>query len=260
MRALTRRASCLRTSRAISVRRRRWLPSVFIAGAVAAPAAAQAPAYLVRDIDAVAAAIGSDPQRCVQVGTTVFFVASTPQTGYELWKSDGTEAGTVLVKEIWPGSTGSFPDSLVDVDGTLFFTAGDGVAGRELWKSDGTKAGTVRVKDIRPGPLGSSPGGLVDANGTLFFMADDGVTGQGLWKSDGTEAGTTLVADIAPGPGSPFPAAGVTLTNANGTVFFLADDGTTGIEVWRSDGTMDGTTLVKDIAPGPGSSFPTGLV
>ncbi len=76
------------------------------------------------------------------IGNTVYFSALSK--GYRgLWKSDGTAAGTVLVKEI-------SPTELTNVNGTLFFAATDGATGRELWKSDGTTAGTIRVKDISP--------------------------------------------------------------------------------------------------------------
>ena len=191
-----------------SGRWRPWLLPLPISWAVAAPAHAQAPAFLVRDINTVAEAVGSDPELFVQIGTTTFFVASTPQTGRELWKSDGTEGGTVLVKDILPGPEPGpegrrlSPNSLVGVNGTLFFTAYDGDTGLELWRSDGTEAGTLRVKDIRPGPDGSFsyPTSLVDVSGTLFFTADDGGSGVELWRSDGTEAGTLRLRDIRPGP------------------------------------------------------------
>ena len=72
----------------------------------------------------------------------------TARTAFELWKSDGTAAGTVMVKDINPGSGNSAPLSLTNVNGKLYFAANDGADGDELWKSDGTAAGTLMVKDI----------------------------------------------------------------------------------------------------------------
>jgi ELWxxDGT repeat protein len=62
-------------------------------------------------------------------------VAEDGAQGRELWRSDGTEAGTVMVQNIWPGSDGSGPEWLTDV--TLFFVAEDGAHGRELWSIEG---------------------------------------------------------------------------------------------------------------------------
>src|SRR5262249_56623152 len=100
---------------------------------------------------------GSNPQHLTAVDDQLFFAANDGVHGTELWKSDGTAAGTILVKDIRPGSSGSYPYSLTAVDGTLFFTANDGVHGTELWKSDGTTKGTALVPDIRPGSDGSYP-------------------------------------------------------------------------------------------------------
>ena len=156
-------------------------------------------------------------------------------------RSDGTPAGTVLVKDIYRGSKSSFPSHLVNVNGTLFFVADDGIHGWELWKSDGTAAGTKLVKDIWPGTSNSinvdSGFGdtfvafveLTNVNGTLFFAANDGVHGQELWKSDGTRAGTVLVKDFFPGSffsstfGTLPNSTGLTsLTAVNNTLFFVA--------------------------------------
>src|SRR6516165_123726 len=83
--------------------------------------------------------------------------------------SDGTAAGTVLVKDINPGGAGSNPGGLIDVNGTLFFAANDGTHGTELWKSDGTASGTVLVADIDPGSASSYPTFLTVAGRHLFF-------------------------------------------------------------------------------------------
>jgi ELWxxDGT repeat protein len=199
----------------------------------------------------------SIPGNLTNVNGTLFFSAADGTTGGELWKSDGTAAGTVMVKDITPGPAGFSPGELANVNGTLFFRASDGATGAELWKSDGTAAGTVLVKDIRPGSDGSLPNHLVNVNGTLFFAANDGSNGFELWKSNGTAAGTVMVKQIDPaGDGSGSSIAPLAVVGA--TLYISVNDGTHGIELWRSDGTAAGTVLVKDINPGAGNTaFPS---
>ncbi len=83
------------------------------------------------------------------VGSTLYFVAQTGVSDVELWKTDGTGAGTVLVKDLWPGPSGSYPAELVVMGSTLFFTSSDPTHGRQLWRSDGTAGGTVIVKTLQ---------------------------------------------------------------------------------------------------------------
>ncbi|RKI64672.1 HYR domain-containing protein [Corallococcus sp. AB049A] len=188
---------------------------------------------------------------------SIFFKGDNGTSGFELWKTDGTAAGTQLVRDIWPGAGGSHPSGFLDVNGTLYFIASDASTGDELWKTDGTPAGTVRVKDIRPGNLGSSPSSLTAVGNTVYFLADDGVSGRELWKTDGTDAGTVRVRDILPGTASPSLAS---LTAVGSTLFFVADDGVSGKELWKTDGTAAGTVRVKDIWPGAIGSAPSSLV
>ena len=162
-----------------------------------------------------------------------------------------------VVKEIRPGVFGGEPRFVTVVNNIMFFSANNGVNGRELWKSDGTDAGTVMVKDIRPGSGHSSPQSFEALNGILYFGANDGVNGWELWRSDGTDAGTFMVRDIQPGFGS---SEVDWLTEMNGYIYFSAETsglGSTGRELWRTDGTLSGTTIVKDIATGAASSNPS---
>ncbi|MFO0897433.1 MAG: ELWxxDGT repeat protein [Pirellulales bacterium] len=202
------------------------------------------------------------------VGDVVYFPAIDAQSGQELWRSDGTEAGTYRVKDIWAGPDAGLADlehSAV-VGDTLYFAAHDGKSGRELWKTDGSEAGTVRVRDISPDGSYSDPRWFKAFGDALYFVADDGQHGRELWKSDGTAEGTALVKDVNPFGDGPRDYSyssrnsgqkGPSLTESNGRLFFVADDGEHGVELWSTDGTEAGTNLVKDIAsPDSGSSAP----
>ena len=136
---------------------------------------------------------GSRIHNLTNVGGVLYFTGGG-FSARDLWKSDGTEAGTVLVKANLGNAS-----NLIDVGGRLFFTAEDTATGIELWTSDGTGAGTFRVKDIYGGTLSSSPVNLTALGNRVFFSAADASTSRELWTSDGTEAGTYRVKDIRAG-------------------------------------------------------------
>jgi ELWxxDGT repeat protein len=211
-----------------------------VGGNVATAAAATGP-YLVKDINTSGS---SRPAWLTAMGNTLFFVAKGGNKGRELWKSDGTPAGTVRVKDIRPGSAASSPEYLTAIGGLLYFNADDGVNGRELWVSDGTNAGTRMVKDIWPGPDSAEPSEFAAYGGKVYFRADNGVTGQDLWRTDGTAAGTTLVKDIQRGSDTSFMFCCVPFA---GKLFFTRYDPTTGNSLlYRSDGTAAGTKPFHD--------------
>jgi ELWxxDGT repeat protein len=123
----------------------------------------------------------SSPHELTLVGNLLYFAASEPDHGTELWRTDGTATGTVLVKDINPGPNGSSPSSLANVNGILLFSADDGVHGSELWVSDGTEAGTQLFTDIAAGAQSSSPAEMTVAGSRVFLVANDGEHGRELW-------------------------------------------------------------------------------
>jgi len=172
------------------------------------------------------------------VNNQLYFTANDG-TGTHLFKTDGTDAGTTKTKDFVIGS-------LINYNNQLFFTTSEQATGLELWKTDGTN--TQLVKDIQPGEIGSGIFSMFVRNNTLIFTAQTSAEGLELWRSDGTEAGTYLIKDINPGSKSGIPSIGngIPSLTINNTIFlFSADDGVNGEEIWKSDGTTQGTTLLN---------------
>jgi len=195
-----------------------------------------------------------------KVNDTWFFVANIDSANMEeLWKSDGTEAGTVVVKKLRPNSYYSaYTSHLIPTpDGTgLFFTADDG-SGIALWKSDGTTAGTIKVKtftNTKQHEIGS----LVNYNNQTFFWALNPSGYHSLWKTDGTTAGTVVVYNKV----SCRLSAGNVIVYKN-KIYFSGQSQeppyTYGEELWVSDGTAAGTQMFFDINPGASHGVPTSL-
>jgi ELWxxDGT repeat protein len=215
----------------------------------------------------------SNPQQITPLGNGKAVFQATDGThgaqphGDELWVTDGTAAGTMLVKDIYPGAVGSYPGGVNPGgmaalgNGKAVFQANDGTHGTELWVTDGTAAGTALVKDIDPGSGSSGPSDIIAlGNGKAVFQADDGTHGTELWVTNGISTGTAgastyLLMDINPGGVASDPTDITAL--GNGKALFQADDGGTyGNELWVTDGTTAGTMLVKDINPGAYNSTP----
>ncbi|RAV97719.1 ELWxxDGT repeat protein [Pseudochryseolinea flava] len=218
--------------------------------------------------------------------STLYFSYDDGTHGGELWKSNGTTTGTVLVKDIGAGSESTNPTFLTDCNGKLFFWAPSLANNKGLWVTDGTNAGTINLNVIAT-PIGHSTYEVF--NNKIYFSGNTG-SGYGLWQSDGTVAGTQLIkSGFTLGPGtdswaihngkmyfgfqdnttqglwvSDGTTAGTQLVkalvnvahivSANNKIYFSAFDNTHGDELWVSDGTSAGTTLVKDIFPGAANS------
>src|SRR3954469_14496023 len=104
----------------------------------------------------------------------------------------------------------------------------------------------VKLATYSPLPV---PATTVVGN-TLYFIGDDGVHGFELWRSDGTPQGTAMVVDLNPGAAAGVRGAERSLLAVGDTIYFCGNDGLHGFELWKTDGTADGTSLVKDLSPG----------
>lgn len=189
------------------------------------------------------------------IGNTLFFVVNSPSTGFELWKSDGTIANTQIVKDIFVGNESSNPQNLLAVNGILYFSAQNASYDYELWRSDGTETGTYLVKNINP-YYSSNPSNFQTVNNLLVFSAYDVTHGGEIWVSDGTTTNTFLLKDIYPGSQTGYQQGYIAqLSSINGAALFMANDGINGLSLWKTDGTANGTFMVKDLVPGNNDNF-----
>ena len=186
-------------------------------------------------------------------GSLVMFAGNDGIHGIELWATDGTATGTRMVADISPGIATTNLRAGVEFQGRFYFAADDGVHGIELWVTDGTAAGTQLFYEVAV--VGSGLiGNLTVLASTLLFTGRRVQQGAELYASDGTQAGTDILVDLAPGPASALPEE---LTVLGSACYFRANNGTTGIELWQTDGST--VSLVTDIRPGVASSTPQDL-
>ncbi|NOK14443.1 hypothetical protein [Corallococcus exercitus] len=183
-----------------------------------------------------------------QVQGTLYFVTSSFDTGSVLWRSNGTEAGTVPVK-VFPGPPGVYqPTNLVAVGNKLFFQVRTPDTGMEPWISDGTESGTHLIKDLTPGAADSILEDGYEVNGRLVFFRWVAVSSSEarpeLWRSDGTAAGTLRVRSFSTVRNLSY----YKLKVGNALLFFFAEE--TGTTLWRTDSTLAGTTVVKQLDAG----------
>lgn len=191
-----------------------------------------------------------NPQNLTVLGSTMFFTA-TNGNGTELWKTDGTPSGTVMVADIATGSASSSPANLTVVGTDLFFSAASASGDRELYRcaAPGYNTATL-VRDINPSGS-SSPENLFAHDGRLFFTAIDGVTGRELWKLESpfNSGACTLVRNIWTSGGNTGNSTPKNFFSYGSRLLFAANDSTNGAELWSSVAPYDqaSTTMLVNI-------------
>jgi ELWxxDGT repeat protein len=242
-----------------------------------------------------------EPETLTNIGGMLYFSAwhfkdGQFVAGKELWKSDGTPAGTIRITGP-TGTDSTYPYMVLSRDGNAVFRTDYYGAEQnhisQLWRTDGTQAGTaVIAEDVRfvfpmtVGPeqsliyqswdnwlyrtdgdflnpvavssktISGSLSESIKMGDKIFFTASQNASRQ-IWFTDGTEAGTDFIDLTA--RGIKFELI-LNLTVHEGELYFSADDGVNGEELWKTDGTPEGTLMVADINPGPQASQPRNLV
>lgn len=225
---------------------------------------------LLKEIGRTSEYESSNPQSYTAVGaagtSAVFFAWSATNT-LTLHVTDGTPSGTTLLRSFsYPASPNSHPVGGTARLGDLVYFSLEAAGGYwEIWKTDGTVGGTTLVKSVdgrdSDGYYNGTPSELTAIASKVVFKAYTADAGTEPWVTDGTSAGTTRLADIFPGMlsgGKPNESYPESFRHCNGVVYFSADDGVHGKELWKTDGTPSGTAMLKDILPA-GGSYPGGF-
>jgi len=215
--------------------------------------------------DVVVGEIGSSAPTEITAANSpyVYFSAAEKTSGRELYRTSGTAAGTILVKDIAPGRASSDPQQITyGGNGMVYFVADDGTSGFELWRSDGTSSGTLRLADLNSGSGSTVFGSIVALNPTsttssiVYVVATTASSGTELYYSSGSTL--AIVTDLFAGTGGSNPAF---LTAINGVMYFQAQSSSSslGVEFYKSTSSSS-ITLVADIDVGAPSSNPNGFV
>lgn len=205
---------------------------------------------------------GSSPKEMTCLNNKIIFSATTASDGNELWISDGTKAGTKMLKDIYPDSININPNSSSATGFTLFnnklyFVANDKESRDNLWETDGTEAGTKKVLNKR---IEARNWPMTILNGKFLLKIDSAGFGTELFSYDPLTNNLILLKDIYPGGSSGFNSSSLGIFNIVGNkAYFGATSGLEGAELFVTDGTPSGTTIVKDINTGKRDAWPFGF-
>ncbi|NQX92963.1 MAG: PKD domain-containing protein, partial [Flavobacteriales bacterium] len=166
----------------------------------------------------------------------------------DLWRSDGTAEGTYKVID-W-GSSVANPERFFGTDERIWFQKEQygTTSAWGIYNSDGTAEGTQQVQQFNFSNIGSAAFQFIEYNDGIIFLPS---TGGGRELHFANDDGSNLIKAIYPGSFSPFI---INMVEFNGEVYFIADD-STGDELWKTDGTFDGTIKVVDLDENGSGAF-----
>ena len=191
-------------------------------------------------------------------GQILYVLAQEPGANRQIWRVDLSNGAVVPLTAFGADSPlAKAPPSFTKLGGHLYFwlhPAGESLA---LWRTDGTPAGTEVRFDL-PADADDEILSMSSAAGALYFHIGLSPTSYQLWRTDGSPAGANQLGTFSTlDLQDPFPAFDV--AEAGGRVLFVGGDAAHGRELWSTDGTRQGTSVLRDVFPGTGSSLPTEL-
>jgi ELWxxDGT repeat protein len=183
------------------------------------------------------------------IGTDLIFAESISDNTMQLFRTDGTAAGTQALSNFASSQYGILTESAI-VNGKFYaaFESNVSCCEPDLWVTDGTAGGTVQIDSNEGFPFHLQPSSLRTFGNELALLTNAENTGTELSVVDSTTNALTIL-DMAPGPGSG-ASYGSTIAAMDGFILFLRGDANSGLHLYRSDGTLAGTTLVMDMGPG----------
>ena len=188
------------------------------------------------------------------IGNQIFFDLYDIDNGGDdlIYRSDGTDAGTIQLIDLTPDAAGHFLMSdFMPMGNNAYFMVGGFSNNASIYKSDGTVGGTGLLKLINPTSYNTNtfPSFAATSN-LLYFAANDGVNGKVVWSTDGSPAGTKMISNpqLALNPTS--------LVTINDTVYFSGSNPSVGNELMRYDNSVSAPALVREIVPGSSGSNP----
>ncbi|WP_264551677.1 T9SS type A sorting domain-containing protein [Flavobacterium sp. N2038] len=172
------------------------------------------------------------------INNIFYFIAKDESSLGEIWKTDGTEAGTVKITSFINGRT----SSLTAVGNSIYFLIQEEYK-LQVWKTDATTGATVLVKDNMS--IWNAPSFQGKCNNTFIFTFQPyGTNNSRVWRSNGTLEGTFPITAEIDGNGSyPTGTSGLTqYIEHNNKLYFVSRN-----YLHETDGTLENTKVVGDV-------------
>jgi len=220
------------------------MKKIYISLLIAVSAYFQAQNVLNTQLNEINFGSGSSPYNLTKLNDLIVFAASrNANEGLEPWVYNSTIQRSTLLKDIFVGQNSGIPanSKFVKINNKIYFLAQQNYSGYQIWETDGTPYGTIKKQDINSN---YSIEEFVAVGNKIFYYQN-----KELWVFDTVANNLSLLKTFEYTSGT------MKLEVFNNQLFLAANDGISGKEIWKSDGTVAGTTLLKDIATGNGNSI-----